>query len=65
MERQDRTTNDQREKRDDQLDETIDESFPASDAPANTVETGVGVGEVVADDSRTPVQQNDSPEPRP
>jgi len=24
------------------LDEAIEESFPASDAPANTVETGVG-----------------------
>ena len=29
--------------RDDRLDETIDESFPASDAPANTVETGIHV----------------------
>ena len=29
-----------------QADETIDESFPASDPPANTVETGVRVGEV-------------------
>jgi predicted GNAT family acetyltransferase len=26
------------------LDETIEETFPASDAPANTVETGVHVG---------------------
>jgi hypothetical protein len=26
------------------LDETIDETFPASDAPANTVETGIRVG---------------------
>jgi predicted GNAT family acetyltransferase len=25
------------------LDETIEETFPASDAPANTVETGIGV----------------------
>jgi uncharacterized protein len=29
----------------DKLDETIDESFPASDAPANTVETGIRTGE--------------------
>lgn len=29
---------------DDALDETIEETFPASDAPANTVETGVRVG---------------------
>jgi len=26
------------------LDETIDESFPASDAPGNTVETGIRLG---------------------
>lgn len=31
------------------LDETLQESFPASDAPANTVETGVRVGEVSPD----------------
>jgi uncharacterized protein len=29
----------------DKLDETIEESFPASDAPANTVETGVVAGQ--------------------
>ena len=28
----------------DKLDETIDESFPASDASANTIETGVHIG---------------------
>ena len=28
---------------DDDLDETIEETFPASDAPANTPETGIGV----------------------
>jgi hypothetical protein len=28
------------------LDEAIEESFPASDAPANTVETGTRVGEL-------------------
>jgi uncharacterized protein len=31
-------------KRSDKLDNTIEESFPASDAPANTVVTGVRVG---------------------
>jgi hypothetical protein len=30
------------------LDETIDESFPASDPPANTVETGIRTGDVPA-----------------
>lgn len=29
---------------DDPLDEALEETFPASDAPANTVETGVHVG---------------------
>jgi hypothetical protein len=28
----------------DKLDETLDETFPASDAPANTVETGIRIG---------------------
>jgi uncharacterized protein len=31
---------------DDKLDETVDETFPASDAPANTVETGIQAGTV-------------------
>jgi uncharacterized protein len=30
---------------DDKLDEGLDETFPASDAPGNTVETGIGAGE--------------------
>jgi predicted GNAT family acetyltransferase len=30
--------------RDEELDETLRETFPASDAPANTVETGIRVG---------------------
>jgi predicted GNAT family acetyltransferase len=29
---------------DEQLDETLEETFPASDAPANTIETGIRVG---------------------
>ena len=29
---------------DDKLDETLEETFPASDAPANTVETGIRIG---------------------
>ena len=35
-----------REKDDDKLDETLDETFPASDAPANTVETGIVTGDL-------------------
>jgi uncharacterized protein len=37
--------NPDRQHEDDKLDETIDETFPASDAPANTVETGIRAGE--------------------
>lgn len=36
------------------LDETIEETFPASDAPANTVETGIRVG----DPTRLQVRDN-------
>ena len=36
----------ERSSSDDKLDEVLDETFPASDPPANTVETGVRVGEV-------------------
>jgi hypothetical protein len=32
-----------RSKGDEDLDETLEETFPASDAPANTVETGIRV----------------------
>jgi predicted GNAT family acetyltransferase len=32
-----------------QLDETIEESFPASDPPANTVETGIRIGGTALD----------------
>jgi hypothetical protein len=42
---------------DEKLDETLEETFPASDAPANTVETGVGVtrdGDVDDDDADRP-----------
>jgi len=33
------------------LDEVLEETFPASDAPANTVETGIGVPSRAADSS--------------
>lgn len=43
--RPDSDTPDGGDRRDDRnLDETVDETFPASDAPANTVETGIRVG---------------------
>jgi hypothetical protein len=35
---------------DDALDETLEESFPASDAPANTGETGIRVGTPPSED---------------
>jgi len=35
----------------DDLDETLEETFPASDAPANTPETGIGVDGSSADDA--------------
>jgi hypothetical protein len=31
---------------DDKLDEALEETFPASDPPANTVETGIDLGEI-------------------
>ena len=34
---------DQPQTAEEKLDETLEETFPASDAPANTVETGIGV----------------------
>lgn len=37
---------DSRAHADEKLDEALEETFPASDAPANTVETGIAVGEV-------------------
>jgi hypothetical protein len=43
----------------DDLDETIEESFPASDAPANTPETGIGVNgdHEIAESDQTPPAQ--------
>lgn len=37
---------DSRAHADEKLDEALEETFPASDAPANTVETGIAVGQV-------------------
>ena len=41
-----RVVEERRSARDRELDETLEETFPASDAPANTVETGIRVGPV-------------------
>src|SRR5580765_7470641 len=37
--------NSSRQDENERLDETLDETFPASDAPANTVETGIRTGD--------------------
>jgi hypothetical protein len=39
----------------DEVDETLEETFPASDAPANTPETGIRIDPTAeADESETP-----------
>lgn len=56
----------------DKLDETLEETFPASDAPANTVETGIRIGnpfwpdasDVANDSSDTPTQVDPRPRDR-
>ena len=41
-----------------ELDEALEETFPASDAPANTVETGIRTGGEVSPSPRWPVTDN-------
>jgi predicted GNAT family acetyltransferase len=43
---------------DEKLDETLEETFPASDAPANTVDTGIRAGEPPSSSGR---QVTDNP----
>ena len=43
----------------DKLDETIEESFPASDAPANTPETGIGIAPEEHDDKDEEEDEDD------
>jgi hypothetical protein len=40
------------------LDEAIEETFPASDAPANTIETGIRLSISAGDDGEAKVQNN-------
>lgn len=42
----DSPSDDEHDRIDDNLNESLEETFPASDAPANTVEVGVRVGAV-------------------
>jgi len=44
--------------RDGDVDETLEETFPASDPPANTVETGIRIGGIETDDSGLPPTQS-------
>lgn len=43
---------------DSKLDETLEETFPASDAPANTVETGIRISTAVSTDETGSVSDN-------
>jgi hypothetical protein len=40
----------------DDVDEAVEESFPASDPPANTVETGIGVNGERAEQEAEPAE---------
>jgi len=48
----------------DKLDETIEESFPASDAPANTPETGIRI-DPAPEPQPEPPNEEEAPRPRP
>ena len=49
---------------DDDLDETIEETFPASDAPANTPETGIRI-DPTPETPPEPPKEEKAPPPRP
>jgi hypothetical protein len=51
-----------RQQDEDQLDETIEASFPASDPPANTVETGIGVHPSTPSDTNTAERSEKKPD---
>jgi hypothetical protein len=48
----------------DDLDETIEETFPASDAPANTSETGIRI-DPAPEAQPEPLKEEKAPRPRP
>jgi hypothetical protein len=47
----------------DDLDETIEETFPASDAPANTPETGIRIDPTADVSPPDPSKQDETPPP--
>ena len=46
------------------LDETIEETFPASDAPANTPETGIRIDPAADVDPPKPPKEDEPPRPQ-
>jgi predicted GNAT family acetyltransferase len=50
---------DSRKRADSKVDEALEETFPASDPPANTVETGIGAG-ALPSSARVPVTDNET-----
>jgi hypothetical protein len=49
----------------DDLDETIEETFPASDAPGNTPETGIRIDPAPDAAPPEPLKEEDPPHPSP
>ena len=47
----------------DDLDETIEETFPASDAPGNTPETGIRIDPTPEAAPPEPVREEEAPRP--
>ena len=49
----------------DDLDETIEQTFPASDAPGNTPETGIRIDPAADVSPPEPRTEEENPHPRP